>query len=61
MWSDAERPWTRSTAATPPEFMLHTGDITHLSKPEEFDTVDQLEVRREGRVLRAEVTRRAQR
>ena len=22
--------------------MLHTGDITHLSKPEEFDTVDQL-------------------
>jgi 3',5'-cyclic AMP phosphodiesterase CpdA len=28
--------------ATPPEFLLHTGDITHLSKPEEFDTVDQL-------------------
>ena len=27
---------------TPPEFMLHTGDISHLSKPEEFDTVDQL-------------------
>jgi 3',5'-cyclic-AMP phosphodiesterase len=26
----------------PPEFMLHTGDISHLSKPEEFDTVDQL-------------------
>jgi 3',5'-cyclic-AMP phosphodiesterase len=25
-----------------PEFMLHTGDITHLSKPEEFDTVDQV-------------------
>lgn len=25
-----------------PEFMLHTGDITHLSKPEEFDTVDQI-------------------
>jgi len=23
-----------------PEFMLHTGDISHLSKPEEFDTVD---------------------
>src|SRR5271170_2615662 len=21
-----------------PEFMLHTGDISHLSKPEEFDT-----------------------
>ncbi len=27
---------------TAPEFLLHTGDITHLSKPEEFDTVDQL-------------------
>jgi Icc protein len=25
-----------------PEFMLHTGDITHLSKAEEFDTVDQI-------------------
>jgi len=25
-----------------PEFMLHTGDITHLSRPEEFDTVDQI-------------------
>lgn len=25
-----------------PEFLLHTGDITHLSKPEEFDTVDQI-------------------
>ena len=28
--------------ATPPEFMLHTGDISHLSKPDEFDTVDQI-------------------
>src|SRR3979409_763254 len=28
--------------STPAEFMLHTGDITHLSKPEEFDTVDQI-------------------
>src|SRR6185436_1189712 len=27
---------------TAPEFMLHTGDITHLSKPEEFDTLDQI-------------------
>ena len=27
---------------TPPEFILHTGDISHLSKPEEFDTVDQI-------------------
>jgi len=28
--------------STPPEFTLHTGDISHLSKPEEFDTVDQI-------------------
>jgi 3',5'-cyclic AMP phosphodiesterase CpdA len=28
--------------STPPEFMLHTGDISHLSKPEQFDTVDQI-------------------
>lgn len=28
--------------ATPPEFLLHTGDISHLSKPGEFDTVDQI-------------------
>lgn len=25
-----------------PAFILHTGDISHLSKPSEFDTVDQL-------------------
>ncbi len=25
-----------------PAFALHTGDLTHLSKPEEFDTLDQL-------------------
>jgi Icc protein len=25
-----------------PEFILHTGDISHLSKPQEFDTVDQI-------------------
>jgi Icc protein len=24
-----------------PEFILHTGDLSHLSKPEEFDTVEQ--------------------
>jgi 3',5'-cyclic-AMP phosphodiesterase len=28
--------------ATAPEFMLHTGDVSHLSKPEEFDTVEQI-------------------
>jgi 3',5'-cyclic-AMP phosphodiesterase len=27
---------------TAPEFLLHTGDISHLSKPEEFDTVEQI-------------------
>jgi len=27
---------------TAPDFLLHTGDITHLSKPEQFDTVDQV-------------------
>ncbi len=27
---------------TPPEFMLHTGDISHLSKAEEFDAVEQI-------------------
>jgi hypothetical protein len=27
---------------TPPDLLLHTGDLTHLSKPAEFDTVDQL-------------------
>ncbi len=26
----------------PPEFILHTGDISHLPKPVEFDTVDQI-------------------
>ena len=25
----------------PPAFLLHTGDLTHLSKVEEFDTLDQ--------------------
>src|SRR3974390_259925 len=27
---------------TRPEFLLHTGDISHLAKPQEFDTVDQI-------------------
>lgn len=31
-----------------PALLLHTGDLTHLSKPQEFDTVDQ--VLREARV-----------
>lgn len=25
-----------------PEFILHTGDVSHLSKPEEFDAVEQI-------------------
>src|SRR5262249_33342172 len=25
-----------------PDFLIHTGDISHLSKPEEFDTCDQV-------------------
>ena len=25
-----------------PQFLLHTGDISHLSKPEEFDAADQI-------------------
>ena len=28
--------------AAPPAFVLHTGDLTHLAKPEEFDTVAQV-------------------
>src|SRR5579859_3468119 len=31
-----------NSASTRPAFLLHTGDITHLSKPNEFDTVDQV-------------------
>jgi Icc protein len=29
-------------APEPPAFVLHTGDLTHLSKPGEFDTVQQV-------------------
>src|SRR4051812_1572660 len=25
-----------------PEFLIHTGDLSHLSKPSEFDTLDQV-------------------
>ena len=38
--------------AVPPAFMIHTGDLSHLSKPAEFDTVDKiLQTARVGRVL----------
>jgi 3',5'-cyclic AMP phosphodiesterase CpdA len=30
------------TLKTKPAFMIHTGDITHLSKPGQFDTADQI-------------------
>ncbi len=26
----------------PPDFIIHTGDLTHLSRPSEFDTLDQV-------------------
>lgn len=31
-----------NAAPLQPAFLLHTGDISHLSKPTEFDTVDQV-------------------
>jgi len=31
-----------NTLPTPPSFLIHTGDITQLSKPEEFDTFDEV-------------------
>jgi len=31
-----------NAAPTQPEFLLHTGDISHLSKASEFDTVEQV-------------------
>ena len=31
-----------SALKTKPTFMIHTGDITHLSKPEQFDIADQI-------------------
>ncbi len=35
-----------------PDLILHTGDLTHLPKPQEFDTVDQiLKGAKTGRVL----------
>ncbi len=35
-----------------PDFILHTGDLTHLSEPEEFDTLDQLlKTTRAGRIF----------
>jgi 3',5'-cyclic AMP phosphodiesterase CpdA len=40
-----------NTLPAAPAFLLHTGDLTHLSKPEEFDTV--AEVLKGARVGRA--------
>jgi plastocyanin len=30
------------SASSPPAFVLHTGDLTHLSKPAEFDTLAEI-------------------
>ena len=48
---------------TPPAFVLHTGDLTHLSKPEEFDTLaESLKEFEDGtHLLRSGRARRAQR
>ncbi|HEY4313479.1 MAG TPA: metallophosphoesterase [Pirellulales bacterium] len=35
----------------PPSFVLHTGDLTHLAKPEEFDTVAEVLKELKARVL----------
>jgi hypothetical protein len=31
-----------NTLETTPDFLIHTGDLTHLAKPSEFDTLSQL-------------------
>ncbi len=37
---------------TAPDFILHTGDLSHLSEPEEFDTLDQLlKTAKAGKIL----------
>ncbi|HXN45870.1 MAG TPA: metallophosphoesterase [Bryobacteraceae bacterium] len=37
---------------TPPAFVFHTGDLSHLSKPSEFDTLDKvLQTAKAGRVF----------
>ena len=33
---------TIDAVASAPDFLIHTGDLTHSSKPAEFDTLDQL-------------------
>ena len=50
---DACRTALSKIAAMPtqPAFMIHTGDITHLSKPAQFDTVQQLHGQRRSSTL----------
>src|SRR5271163_1357863 len=37
---------------TAPDFILHTGDLSHLSEPEEFDTLNQvLKTAKAGQIL----------
>ncbi|MBV9889029.1 MAG: metallophosphoesterase, partial [Acidobacteria bacterium] len=31
-----------NASSVAPEFLLHTGDVSHLSRPDEFDAVDQI-------------------
>ncbi len=31
-----------NTLPAPPDFILHTGDLSHLSEPEKFDTLEQI-------------------
>ena len=39
----SRKPSARSASSpAKPAFMIHTGDITHLSKPEEFDNADKV-------------------
>ncbi len=49
--------------ATPPSFVLHTGDLTQLSKPEEFDTSGESlkSLQDWPHLLRSRGARRAQR
>jgi len=44
---------TRSSDPTKPSFMIHTGDITHLSKASEFDDANASSRRPTRRALRA--------
>jgi hypothetical protein len=44
-----ERAVAKINALPQPAFVLHTGDLTHLAKPEEFDNVSEIRKRGQGR------------